>query len=226
MFRQVIAHKWAEELGDDAKKAFRAALHGLRAIPELVELNDGDDAARFEGNFDYVAVMDFADFASARRYVDNPLHRSFIEHHARSCLADRVVVQHEWGGGSVVGFHHLKIPVSDVGRSRDWYCQMFGFVTEIEFVEDGKLAGIALRHPELNMRLALRGDPRRSQAMAGFDACALAVSTRSDLQAVVDRAESLGTTPGWIVEGHLGWACDLSDPDGIIVRLYTHERHS
>jgi hypothetical protein len=67
----------------------------------------------------------------------------FIEHHARSCLAERVVVQHKWGIGAVAGFHHVKIPVTDVQRSPDWYGQLFGFVQEIEFAEDGVLAGVA-----------------------------------------------------------------------------------
>ena len=41
-------------------------------------------------------MLDFADFAAARRYVEQPLHQSFIEHHARTCLGGRVVVQHDW----------------------------------------------------------------------------------------------------------------------------------
>ncbi len=73
MFRQVVAHRWSAGLGDQAKRAFRTALTGLREIPELAELQAGDDAGQFEGNFDYVAVLDFADFAAARRYAE---HRS------------------------------------------------------------------------------------------------------------------------------------------------------
>jgi catechol 2,3-dioxygenase-like lactoylglutathione lyase family enzyme len=226
MFRQVVAHRWSEGLDDEAKEAFRAALHALRGIPELVELQAGDDAGHFADNFDYVAVMDFADFGAARRYLEHPLHRSFIDHHARGCLAERVVVQHNWGAGSVAGFHHVKVPVTDVRRSRDWYRQMFGFVQEIEFVEDGALAGVALQHPETALRLALRGDPQRSHAMAGFDLVALAVSTLADLQTMAARAASLGTWHGPITSGHQGWACDIPDPDGILVRLYTHERHT
>ncbi len=221
-----MAHRWSAGLGDEAKEAFRTALRGLRGIPELVELHAGDDAGHFAGNFDYVAVLDFADFAAARRYVNHPLHRSFIEHHARTCLAGRVVVQHTWDTGSVVGFHHVKIPVTDVQRSRDWYSQVFGFVQEIEFAEDGVLADVAHRHPETALRLALRGDPQRSRVMAGFDLAALAVSTLADLQTMAARAASLGARHGPITKGHRGWACDIPDPDGILVRLYTHERHT
>ena len=64
MFRQVVVTKWVENVSDEAKRAFRDALEGLRAIPELLALTCGDDAGHFDDNFDFVAVMDFA---SARR---------------------------------------------------------------------------------------------------------------------------------------------------------------
>jgi catechol 2,3-dioxygenase-like lactoylglutathione lyase family enzyme len=32
------------------------------------------------------------------------------------------------------GFHHVKLPVSDVARSRDWYQRVLGFEVVIEFV--------------------------------------------------------------------------------------------
>ena len=54
----------------------------------------------------------------------------------------------------------------------------------------------------------------------------MAVSTLADLQTIADRAASLGAGHGPITQGHHGWACDIADPDGILVRLYTHERHT
>ena len=97
MFRQVISIRWAESVTDQQKQAYREALDGLRSIPELTELRWGDDAGIFEGNFDFVAVMDFPDFAAARRYVEHPLHQAYIRDHAQVVIAERVVVQHEWG---------------------------------------------------------------------------------------------------------------------------------
>ncbi len=35
------------------------------------------------------------------------------------------------------GFHHVKLPVSDVARSRDWYGEVMGLRVDLEFVEDG-----------------------------------------------------------------------------------------
>jgi hypothetical protein len=87
---------WAEGVSPEAKQGYRDALFGLRAVPELLALTAGDDAGHFEGNFDFVAVMDFEDFASARRYVDHPLHQSYIRDHASQVVGQRVIVQHDW----------------------------------------------------------------------------------------------------------------------------------
>ena len=96
MFRQVISIRWADGVGPERKQAFRDALESLRAIPELVALSYGNDAGHFEGNFDFVAVMDFPDFAGARRYVEHPLHQSYVRDHATQVIGERVVVQHDW----------------------------------------------------------------------------------------------------------------------------------
>jgi len=96
MFRQVVSCRWAEGVSAEDKQAFRQALDSLRAIPELVALSWGDDAGHFHDNFDFVAVMDFADFAAARRYVDHPLHQAYVRDHASQVIAQRVIVQHEW----------------------------------------------------------------------------------------------------------------------------------
>jgi Stress responsive A/B Barrel Domain len=98
MFRQVIAIRWADGVRPEAKQSFREALDGLRAIPELLGMTWGDDAGHFEGNFDFVSVQDFADFASARLYVANPLHQAYVREHASKVVGERVVVQHEWAG--------------------------------------------------------------------------------------------------------------------------------
>ena len=96
MFRQVVASRWSDDASVEAKQAFRDALDTLREIPELLALTWGDDAGHFDGNFDFVAVMDFADFASARVYVEHPLHQAYIRDHASKVVGARVIVQHDW----------------------------------------------------------------------------------------------------------------------------------
>ena len=48
-----------------------------------------------------VAVMDFADFESARVYVQHPVHQTYVREHATKVVGERVVVQHDWTPPSV-----------------------------------------------------------------------------------------------------------------------------
>src|SRR5450432_1149011 len=117
------------------------------------------------------------------------------------------------------GFHHVKLPVTDVVRSRDWYERVLGLQTQLEFVEDGTLMGVALRDANDTVQLAERHDPARAAALAGFDPIALYVPTRDDLQAWKQRLDDLAEPHGGIVTGHVGWVIiGLHDPDGIEVR--------
>lgn len=119
------------------------------------------------------------------------------------------------------GFHHVKLPVSDIQRSLDWYQRVLGLEVTIEFVEDEVLMGVALSDPGQTVGLALRRDPERAAAIAGFDPVALCVPTEDALRAWQQRLDGLGEPHGAIVEGHAGSVLTgLHDPDGIEIRLY------
>jgi catechol-2,3-dioxygenase len=122
---------------------------------------------------------------------------------------------------AIDGFHHLKLPVADLARSRGWYARVLGLQTRIEFTENGVLMGVAMRDPGGTVDLALRHDPVRAAALAGFDPLALRVPTQAALDAWLQRLEDLGEPHGGIVTGHAGRVLvGLHDPDGIEVRLY------
>jgi catechol 2,3-dioxygenase-like lactoylglutathione lyase family enzyme len=122
---------------------------------------------------------------------------------------------------AIDGFHHLKLPVADLARSRDWYARVLGLQTRIEFTENGVLMGVAMRDPGGTVDLGLRHDPVRAAALAGFDPLALRVPSQAALDAWLQRLEDLGERHGGIVTGHAGRVLiGLHDPDGIEVRLY------
>jgi catechol 2,3-dioxygenase-like lactoylglutathione lyase family enzyme len=123
---------------------------------------------------------------------------------------------------SITGFHHFKLPVTDVERSRDWYERVLGFTVDIEFVEEGVLRGVGMAHEGMSAQIALRYDPDRAKAMSGFDVAALLVPTREDVHAWQARLDEAGEPHGGIVTGHRGGAVlvGLRDPDGIELRLY------
>jgi len=116
----------------------------------------------------------------------------------------------------IVGFHHVRLPVTDVFRSRDWYIETLGFRPMlVEETADGVL-GVALRHG-CGAVIGLHQDAVRARALSGFSAIALGVD---DLRPWV---EFLGTLnllqePS---DSHLGRSLRIEDPDGIVIELHT-----
>jgi catechol 2,3-dioxygenase-like lactoylglutathione lyase family enzyme len=123
---------------------------------------------------------------------------------------------------AIQGFHHVKLPVTDVARSRDWYVRVLGFTVTLEFVEDGVVMGLALSDSSGTVQIAIRQDPARAAALSGFDPIALRVPARADVEAWRQRLDDLGQSHGGIVIGHKGGSVlvGLRDPDDIEIRLY------
>lgn len=120
------------------------------------------------------------------------------------------------------GIHHIKMPVSDLARSRCWYEQILGFQTSIEFTENEEVMGVALAREGCQPQIALRVDPIRARALAGFDAVALLAGSRDDIHAWAAALDEAGQAHAGVVVGHQGGAVlvGLHDPDGIEIRLY------
>jgi catechol 2,3-dioxygenase-like lactoylglutathione lyase family enzyme len=125
------------------------------------------------------------------------------------------------------GIHHVKIPVTDLARSRAWYESRLGYQTYLEFVEQGELMGVALRHPDGGPDLALRLHPERSAGFGDFDFFAIGVPDRAALDALAERLTALGDDHAGVQEATVGWILPLThDPDGHEVRFYTTLHHT
>jgi hypothetical protein len=230
MFRQVISYRWKDGVTEQQKAAFAAAFAGLREIPELISNRFADDARHFDGNYDVVAVMDFPDFASARRYVADDRHQAYIRDFASQMIGERVVVQHDWAVGDLVGVQRVSVPVSDLVRSEHWYAAAFGFVPHATG-ENGEndvpsRAGagdaamvMVMRHPEQPIEVALVLDPVRAAALAGFPLVTFSVGTQADLATLTTRLTSEGIAHGPASGSPLH--VDVPNLDGIVVRLAT-----
>jgi catechol 2,3-dioxygenase-like lactoylglutathione lyase family enzyme len=128
---------------------------------------------------------------------------------------------------ALAGIHHLKLPVSDLARSRAWYESRLGYQVQLEFVEQGRLMGLAMRHPNGGPDLALRLDPERAVAAAGFDYFAIGVADKPDLDALAQRLSDLGESHAGVHYATIGWILPmLHDPDGHEIRFYTHAAHT
>ncbi len=220
MFRQVIAYRWRDGVTDEDKAAFRDSFNGLRAIPELTSLRFADDARYFEGNFDVTAVMDFPDFAAARRYVADDRHQAYVREFASQMIGERVVVQHDWAVGDLAGIHHISLPVSNVARSADWYETAFG-LAKVDEVREANLHEITMVHPETGTTVVLRLDPPRAAALAGFDVLTFAVGTLDDLHAIQVHLDAHAIAHGAPRASGAGVHVNVPDPDGILVRVST-----
>jgi catechol 2,3-dioxygenase-like lactoylglutathione lyase family enzyme len=125
------------------------------------------------------------------------------------------------------GIHHVKVPVTDLDRSRAWYESRLGYQTRIEFVERGMLMGVVMSHPNGGPDLALRVDPDRSAGFGDFDFFAIGVPDKSALDALAERLSELGDIHAGVHFATVGWILPmLHDPDGHEVRFYTTEHHT
>ncbi len=127
---------------------------------------------------------------------------------------------------ALAGIHHLKLPVSDLARSADWYQSRLGYRVAAEFVEQGTLMGYAMSHPAGGPDLALRLDADRARAAAGFDYFAIGVPSREEIDKLAARLTALGEEHAGVHWASIGWILPLlHDPDGHEVRFYTMEHH-
>ena len=127
----------------------------------------------------------------------------------------------------LAGIHHLKLPVTDLARSLEWYRSRLGYQVQVEFVEQGTLMGCGLAHPAGGPDLALRLDPDRARAAAGFDYFAIGVPDKDALDDLAARLTALGEHHAGVHVASTGWILPLlHDPDGHEVRFYTMEHHT
>jgi hypothetical protein len=74
--------------------------------------------------------------------------------------------------------------------------------------------------------LALRLDPERAVAAAGFDYFSIAVADKPAMEALANRFSTLGDDHGGVRLAGIGWVLPLlHDPDGHEVRFYANEQH-
>jgi len=128
---------------------------------------------------------------------------------------------------ALAGIHHLKLPVTDLARSLEWYRSRLGYQVQIEFIEQGTLMGYGLAHPAGGPELGLRLDPERARAAAGFDYFAIGVADKAAMDLLARRMDKLGQAHAGVHRASLGWILpEVLDPDGHTLRFYTMEHHT
>ncbi|GAA3638647.1 VOC family protein [Lentzea roselyniae] len=124
------------------------------------------------------------------------------------------------------GIRGVKIPVSDLARSIEWYREVFGYEVAWEFADaDGVVRGVAGWVGGGAAGLSLRLNPEKAKALAGFDPVNWAVETREDLREWIEHLDGLGIPHSPEIEASIGWLLVFNDPDGLEIHVYTDEEH-
>ena len=122
----------------------------------------------------------------------------------------------------IVGLHHVRVPVSDVLVSRDWYLTVLGFIPMLVSEDETSVMGEALLHPS-GLVVGLHIDPDAARALAGFCVLGLGVDDISDW---VDYLDRTGIERGPVEVGHGGSHVSVVDPDGLVIELHTRVQPS
>lgn len=118
---------------------------------------------------------------------------------------------------------HVKLPVTNLQRSVDWYAALMNLDLTHEFISAGELRGAALRSAEGGFSFALRlrehcpGQP----SLHGFDVVALHLHGRAALVRLQERCWALGVECSPVHDrGKHEAVVDVANPDSTILRFY------
>jgi catechol 2,3-dioxygenase-like lactoylglutathione lyase family enzyme len=123
---------------------------------------------------------------------------------------------------SLHGLHHLKLPVSDLDASIDWYRHALG-ATHLEqfdhIDDDGERYAVIMALPGVDVPLELRWAPEGASAMRQCDPIMLAVDTRERLDEWAEHFDAVGADHSPVMKGGAGHLLVVADPDGIYIRF-------
>jgi catechol 2,3-dioxygenase-like lactoylglutathione lyase family enzyme len=127
----------------------------------------------------------------------------------------------------LAGIHHVKIPVTDLSRSLDWYGRVFGLKVTWEFPDaDGVVRGAAGEMPGLGAVLvAFRENPEAARGCQGFDPVGFAVQEPADLESWARHLDTQRISHSPVIEASIGWLLVFNDPDGLELHLYSWSAH-
>jgi catechol 2,3-dioxygenase-like lactoylglutathione lyase family enzyme len=121
----------------------------------------------------------------------------------------------------ITGVRHIKIFVTDLRRSAQWYERVFQARLDLSFKDsDGVVRGMQFSLPGTSLKIALREHPE--WVNHDVDPFALA-TTREALEAWDVRLGELGIKRTPVLRASGGYALGFRDPDGTQIRLYAED---
>lgn len=128
----------------------------------------------------------------------------------------------------IMGIHHIKLPVSDLARSLDFYERLMGAARIPAFDHknpDGSVYAYICDVPGLGTKMELRLNPKHAEAQRRFDPITIAVKDRAMLGRWIARLDALGIDHSKEIVAIQAWLVTFDDPDQHRLRLYTLETH-
>jgi catechol 2,3-dioxygenase-like lactoylglutathione lyase family enzyme len=122
----------------------------------------------------------------------------------------------------ILGLLQVKLPVTDLARSVDFYTRLLGLRLWVEIVEDDVVRGAGLidREGRFNISLRDRAVCASTPDLAGFDVVAFRPADRDALVRLAARCDREGFPHTGVSDGPTGALLDVTDPDGTVLRFY------
>jgi catechol 2,3-dioxygenase-like lactoylglutathione lyase family enzyme len=121
---------------------------------------------------------------------------------------------------SIIGIHHIKIYVSSLQQSLQFYENVFNgkHIPELDHTkEDGTIFAYILSIPAWQGNIELRLNAETAHKTKGLNVITLAVN---NLERWTDHLNALKVSHSQIIQGLTGTVIVLEDPDGYRIRLY------
>ena len=122
---------------------------------------------------------------------------------------------------TMTGIHHVRLPVSDLARSRSFWEDVLGYVWDFDFPGEEGPAATALRHPDGGPNVVLWLDPERARASAGFAWFGIGLPSADAIEALRDDLDAHSIRHGGIQGAFVDIKLPfVEDPDGNLISFY------
>lgn len=127
-------------------------------------------------------------------------------------------------------YSHIRLNVTDIGRSRAFYDQVFGLPVAYELPTDADattreqlsflFGGVIYKLGDSLFGLRPSGEDAFSEDRTGLDHVSFAVESHSDLESAKAVLDGLGVAHEGIKDIGVGFILEFRDPDNIALELF------
>jgi catechol 2,3-dioxygenase-like lactoylglutathione lyase family enzyme len=122
---------------------------------------------------------------------------------------------------ALAGVHHVRLPVSDLAGSVQFWSDILGYEVNFEFPGEDGPPGIALKHTNGGPNLVLWLDPALAKLTSGFPWFAVGCRSAEEIYELKERLDERGIANGGIQDAFVQIKLPfVEDPDGHLIGFY------